>query len=91
LLDLAERLDALARARWRHATAWRAASALAAVLACACVLPMARPARPDEALRAAARAVLDAAREGAPQSCFTMQAAALVLADAPQPTPTLER
>jgi len=48
----------------------------------ACVLPMAPQ---SAALRAQARAVFAAERDGALQSCFSVHAAALVLAADPAP------
>jgi beta-lactamase regulating signal transducer with metallopeptidase domain len=63
----------------------RATSAALALTLLACVLPMA-PA--TSALRASAERVLAAHRAGASQSCFSLHAAAAVLAaDVPDPTP----
>ncbi|HUR28350.1 MAG TPA: M56 family metallopeptidase, partial [Planctomycetota bacterium] len=77
------RIERLERNATRSNTLLRAASAITAFLLAACVLPMA-PRAPD--LRAQALHVVDAARKGEPQSCFTLQAAALVLAaDSPSP------
>ncbi|MFN0007396.1 MAG: M56 family metallopeptidase [Planctomycetota bacterium] len=68
--------------RLEHAATWslglvRGVSAASAVVLAACVLPMA-PRASD--LRAQARAVFAAERRGELQSCFTLQAAAMVLA-----------
>jgi beta-lactamase regulating signal transducer with metallopeptidase domain len=54
---------------------------------CACVLPMAGP---SAELRAQARRVLAAELAGLNQSCFTVHAAALVLAAEPAPPPLEE-
>ncbi len=71
------RLEQLERNATVSARAERSASAALAALVAACVLPMA-PSAP--ALREEALAVLAAEQSGELQSCFTLQAAALVLA-----------
>jgi beta-lactamase regulating signal transducer with metallopeptidase domain len=74
-----ERLQLPAPARGARV---RAGSAVLAAALCACVLPMATP---GTKLRAAAQRVFDAELAGTPQSCFSLQAAAMVLA-ADEPT-----
>ncbi len=71
------RLEQLERSATPPALAVRCASALLTALVAACVLPMA-PSAPS--LREQALAVLAAEQRGELQSCFTLQAAALVLA-----------
>jgi len=79
------RIERLERAVVRPLGLVRGASAALLFVLGACVLPMAPR---SAALRAQARAVLAAARDGERQSCFTLHAAALVLAadSAPQPS-----
>lgn len=66
----------------------RAASAVVTVLVAACVLPMAP--RVDE-LRRQAERVFELERSGVPQSCFTLQAAAQVLAASSESPPSPEK
>jgi beta-lactamase regulating signal transducer with metallopeptidase domain len=80
---LLARLEHLERLPRVPLAAVRAVSAGIALLLFACVLPMA-PA--SAALRASAEHVLDAQRRGERQSCFTLHAAALVLAADVPPT-----
>lgn len=63
----------------------RAASAILALALFACVLPMAPG---SAALRASARRVIDAQLQGVRQSCFTLHAAASVLAADPSDFPS---
>lgn len=72
------RIERLARAPRTPPALARAASLGTAAVLAACVLPMA-PRASD--LRAQARAVFAAERRGELQSCFALQAAAMVLAD----------
>jgi bla regulator protein BlaR1 len=76
-----ERLDRLPRA---PIAAVRGASAVLALLLFACVLPMAPG---SFGLRASAQRVLDAQQRGVRQSCFTLHAAATVLAANRSPSP----
>lgn len=80
------RLEHLERAATPSLARIRAASSALALACAACVLPMApnAPTLREQALR-----VFEQERDGALQSCFTLQAAALVLAERSQsPTPT---
>jgi beta-lactamase regulating signal transducer with metallopeptidase domain len=79
------RIERLEAAVPRSRALVRGVSAAFALLVAACVLPMASEAA---CLRVQARQVLAAARGGERQSCFTLHAAALVLAadSAPQPS-----
>jgi len=84
------RIERLERLVPRPDALVRASCAALACLLCACILPMAaRAVDPQAALRARlqsdARAIAAAAERGELQSCFTLQAAALVLADVPRP------
>ena len=81
LLARLEHLEQLPRV---PIAAVRTASSVLALALFACVLPMA-PA--SAALRASARHVFDAQRSGERQSCFTLHAAALVLAADDPATP----
>jgi beta-lactamase regulating signal transducer with metallopeptidase domain len=72
-----ERLERLERSVVHPPALVRGASAALLFVLVACVLPMAPR---SAALRAEARAVFAAERRGEHQSCFTLQAAALVLA-----------
>lgn len=75
------RIERLDRAFVRSLALVRGASTALAVALAACVLPMAPEAeRLALDLRARARAVLAAGARGEPQSCFSLHAAALVLA-----------
>ncbi len=77
------RIERLERAAMRPLALVRGVSGAVAFALGACVLPMA-PSSHD--LRAQARAVFAAERSGERQSCFTLQAAAMVLAaDSPSP------
>ena len=74
------RIERLERSGVQPLALVRGASAALACVLAACVLPMA----PDSAaLRAQARALFAAERSGERQSCFSLQAAALVLAADP--------
>jgi beta-lactamase regulating signal transducer with metallopeptidase domain len=78
------RIERLEREVIRSALLARGGSASLAFALAACVLPMA-PRAAD--LREQARAVFAAERRGELQSCFVLQAAAMVLADDPGPSP----
>ncbi len=79
------RIERLERAATRSLALARGVSAAVAFVLAACVLPMA-PRAID--LRAQARQVFAAEHRGEPRSCFTLQAAAMVLAadSIPQPS-----
>jgi len=79
------RIERLERAATRSLALARGVSAAVAFVLAACVLPMA-PRAID--LRAQARQVFAAERRGEPQSCFTLQAAAMVLAADSTPQPS---
>jgi len=79
------RIELLERAATRPLALVRCVSVGVAVVLAACVLPMA-PRAVD--LRTQARAIFDAERRGDLQSCFTLQAAAMVLAADSAPKPS---
>jgi beta-lactamase regulating signal transducer with metallopeptidase domain len=78
------RIERLERAATRSLGLVRGVSAGVAFVLAACVLPMA-PRAAD--LREQARAVFAAERRGEMQSCFALQAAAMVLAEDSRPSP----
>ncbi len=79
------RIERLERTAKRSLALARGGSAAVGFVLAACVLPMA-PRAAD--LRAQARQVFAAERRGEPQSCFTLQAAAMVLAADSTPQPS---
>ena len=79
------RIERLERAATRSLALVRGVSVAVAFALAACVLPMA-PRAAD--LRAQARQVFAAERGGEPQSCFTLQAAAMVLLADSSPQPS---
>ncbi len=79
------RIERVERAATSSLALARSVSAAVAFVLTACVLPMA-PRRAD--LLGQARQVFAAERRGEPQSCFTLQAAAMVLAADSRPQPS---
>ncbi len=84
---IVQRIERLERGAAGSPSSARLLAGATAFALCACVLPMASASAGQGELREWARAMFADALAGGPQSCFTLHAAAMVLAAEPSPDP----